>query len=161
MLVRLYFLFIISLFLTACQWSPKKTTDTKVEEISLESENSVIKTIPLMKPAVQALHSQALELHQAGEHNKALTTLKRAHQIQANAPQVMLLISEIALQQGEYSESFYWSKLASDNGPSKGPICEKTWRILALSAEMLGEVPVQYHALEQKETCLVREANRY
>ena len=156
------FLTILSLcfLLSACQLYNKKNNPAKVEDINNTNNDSIINTVPLMKPAVGSLHSQALELYQAGELEKALSTLKRAHQIQA-APQVRMLLAEIFLQQGEYSESFYWSKLASENGPSKGPICEKLWRILAISAEMIGETPVQSHALDQKEYCLVRQQNRY
>ena len=161
MLVRLFFLISASLLLVSCQFTSKRTTTAEVKEIDVSQEDSIIKTVPLLKPAVQSLHSQALVYYQASELDKALITLKRGHQIQANSPQVMILMAEILLQQGEYSDSFYWSRLVSQEGPSKGPICEKAWRILALSAEMLGEVPVQSHALEQKENCLVREANRF
>ena len=155
--MRLFTILFLFYFLSACQLYKKHDKPAEVEDIN---DTSIINTVPLMKPAVGSLHSQALEFYQAGELEKALSTLRRAHQIQA-APQVRMLIAEISLQQGEYSESFYWSKLATDNGPSKGPICEKLWRILALSAEMLGETSVQSHALEQKQQCLVKQQNRY
>jgi hypothetical protein len=161
--VRLLLLFLFILLISACQTSPKIPA-AEVEEIialNIESDNSIIKTVPLMKPAVQALHSEALEFYQSNELDKALTTLNRAHQIQSNAPQIMMLIAEISLQKGDFTESFYWSRLAAENGPSIGPICEKIWNILALSAEMLGEVPVQYNALEQQELCLVRQQDRF
>lgn len=136
---------------------PKKQAE--VGELS-SSNDSIINTVPLMKPAVQGLHSQALEYYQQAQYEKALATLKRAQEIQA-APQVMMLIAEISLRQGEFTESFHWSKLATVNGPSKGPICEKLWRILAVSAEMLGETPVQLDALEKKESCIVYQQNRF
>ena len=136
----------------------------EVSDLTLQTkdeEDSIIKTVPLMKPAVFALYSQAVEQHQSNELNKAIISLKRAHEIQPNAPQVMMLIAEITLQQGDFTEAFYWSRAASENSPSLGPICEKIWQTLALSAEMLGEAPVQNNALEQKQNCLVRPQNRY
>jgi tetratricopeptide (TPR) repeat protein len=162
MLVRLYLL-LTCLLLSACNLTPKKTP-AEIDDLTIEiieTDTSIIKTVPLMKPAVQALHYEATELHQLGEYDKALRTLKRAHNIQTNAPQIMMLIAEISLQQGENSEAFYWSRLASENAPSIGPICEKIWRLLAISAEMLGETPFQYNALEQKEECLVRQQDRF
>ena len=156
-LLTILFLFYL---LTACQHSPKKEKPADVKNISTTNNESIINTVPLMKPAIESLHSQALAYYQAGELEKAITTLKRAHQIQAT-PQVNMLLGEISLRQGNYSESFYWSKLATSNGPSKGPICEKLWRILAISSEMLGKTDIQLHALEQKEQCLVRQQNRF
>lgn len=146
-------------FLSACQFIPKSNNKAKVEKIS--TSKSIINTVPLMTPAVQSLHSQALEHYQAGELEKAQSILKRANQIQANAPQVMMLIAEISLKQGDYDQSYYWSKLATKNGPSVGPICEKSWQILALAAEFLQETETQFDALERKENCLVKRQNRY
>jgi hypothetical protein len=158
--VRLTSTLLLLFLLNACQLTPKKERPADVENINITNNESIINTVPLMKPSIKSLHSQALEFYQTGELEKAITTLKRAHQIQAT-PQVSMLLSEISLRQGNYSESFYWSKLATDNGPSKGPICEKLWRILAISSEMLDETDMQLHALEQKEQCLVRQQNRF
>jgi len=96
MLVRLYLLF-TCLLLSACHFTPKKTPavvdDLTIETI--ETDDSIIKTVPLMKPAVQALHFEATELYQLGEYDKALRTLKRTHEIQTNAPKIKKLIAKI------------------------------------------------------------------
>ncbi|MCF6319837.1 MAG: hypothetical protein L3J83_11285 [Proteobacteria bacterium] len=87
--------------------------------------------------------------------------MERAYEIQPNAPQISQLIAEISLHQGNYKQAQYWAGIATKNGPSKGTICEKSWRILAIAAGKTGYYAQQAKALEQTESCQVKLPNRF
>jgi tetratricopeptide (TPR) repeat protein len=123
--------------------------------------DSVIETVPLMNNAVKNLYNQALNYYNNKAFDTAIVQLERAYEIQPNAPQVSQLLAEIYMHKGDFKQAHYWASIATKNGPSKGKMCEKSWRILALSAEKLGYFANQSHALERKEKCVVKAAARY
>jgi predicted Zn-dependent protease len=156
--------------LSSCQFLPTKkskptevTVDPNIDEKinPKDQETSVIETIPLMNNAVLSLYNQAQEQYKNNEFEKALASLERAHEIQPNVSQVSQLLAEISLHKGSFKQAYYWSDMATKNGPAKGKSCEKSWRILALAAENLGYFAQQTQALESKENCIVKADNRF
>jgi len=157
------------LFLSACQIFPeRKEAPADVRDATIdaqinpkEQQDSVLETLPLMNNAVLSLYNQAKTLYENNNFEQAIVKLERAYDIQPNVGQISQLMAEIYLHKGDFEQSFYWSKLATKNGPSKGKSCEKSWRILALAAEKLENVMQQATALEKKENCIVKAGNRY
>lgn len=155
--------------LTACQLLPKNPNKpANVKDLSIEKkinpdnlENSVIETVPLMNSAVKKLYSQAQSYYSKNEFDLAIVSLERAYEIQPTTPETSQLLAEILLHKGDAKQSYYWANIATKNGPSKGKICEKSWRILAIAAEQLGYSANQSHALEKQENCLVKIPNRF
>lgn len=135
------------------------TIDAKINPRNQDS--SVLETIPLMNNAVLSLYNQAKEQYKNNNFEKAIASLERAFKIQPNVGQTSQLLAEINLHKGDFEQAYYWSKLATKNGPAKGKSCEKSWRILALAAENLGHLAEQTEALENKENCIVKAANRF
>ena len=123
--------------------------------------DSVIETVPLMNNAVRNLYNQALNYYKNNAFDTAIAKLERAYEIQPNTPQVSQLLAEIYMHKGDFKQAHYWASIATKNGPSKGKTCEKSWRILALSAEKMGYFANQSKALERKQDCLVKEPERY
>lgn len=163
-------LLLITLFLSACQMIPARDVNfpADVRDATLDEQinhqyqpDSVIETVPLMNNAVRNLYNQALSYYNNKAFNTAITQLERAYEIQPNAPQVSQLLAEIYMHKGDFKQAHYWASIATKNGPSKGKMCEKSWRILALSAEKLGYLANQSQALEHKEECVVIAAARY
>jgi predicted Zn-dependent protease len=124
-------------------------------------EKSVIETVPLMNDAVKSLYVLAQQNYQQNHFKKAIAQLQRAYRIQANSPEITQLIAEINLHQGDAKQAHYWATISTKNSPAKGKICEKSWRILALAAELLGYDANQAMALEKKEQCVVKAPARY
>jgi len=124
-------------------------------------EKSVVETVPLMNDAVKNLYMLAQQNYQNNHFKKAIAQLQRAYRIQANSPEVTQLIAEINLHQGDAKQAHYWATISTQNSPAKGKICEKSWRILAITAELLGDETSQFVALEKKEKCVVKAPPRY
>ncbi|MCF6289376.1 MAG: hypothetical protein L3J53_09120 [Proteobacteria bacterium] len=164
-----YFLLFAFLFLNACNMLPKReeppapakysSIDAKINPQN--QQRSVIETVPLMNEAVKSLYNLAQQNYQQNHLKKAIAQLQRAYRIQANSPEVTQLIAEINLHQGEAKQAHYWATISTQNSPAKGKICEKSWRILALAAELLGDSANQAKALEKTEQCLVKAAPRF
>jgi len=157
------------IFLSACQIFPeRKEAPADVRDATIdaqinpkEQQDSVLETLPLMNNAVLSLYNQAKTLYENNNFEQAIAKLERAYEIQPNVGQVSQLMAEIYLHKGDFQQSFYWSSIATKNGPSKGKSCEKSWRILAIAAEKIDNVVQQATALEKKENCIVKAGNRY
>jgi len=163
-------LLLITLFLSACQMIPARDVNfpANVKDATLDEQinpqyqpDSVIETVPLMNNAVKSLYKQALKQYHNKAFDTAITQLERAYEIQPNAPQISQLLAEILMHKGSFKQAHYWASIATKNGPSKGKMCEKSWRILALSAEKLGYFANQSQALERKGDCVVKAPARY
>lgn len=163
------FILTLSLLLSACNMLPTRQGEPAgVKDLSIEKqinpddqESSLIETLPLMNNAVLSLYNQAQKFYQNNEFTQAIASLERAYEIQSNSPQISQLIAEISLHQGNYKQAQYWAGIATKNGPSKGSICEKSWRILAIAAGKTGYYAQQAKALEQIENCQVKPPNRF
>lgn len=160
--MRLSLLFVFIFIGASCTQLPKQPAPVEEKKpMILESnQESLIETIPLLKPAAQQMFDQAL-LYEHENSQQAISYLIKANQIQPKAPQVSQKLAEIYLKQGDYKKSFKWSRLSALNGPSKGKVCEKSWTILALSAEQLGEFPTMENALEKTSQCIEKQPKRY
>lgn len=139
-----------------------------VRDLSIEKqinpsnlESSVIETVPLMNNAVKSLYSQAKNLYKNQQLDQAIISLERAYGIQPQSPEISQFIAEIQLHRGDSKQAYYWADIATKNGPAKGKICEKSWRILAISAEQLGYIVNQAKALAKQTGCLVKEPKRF
>jgi len=160
---------ILTLAISACQMLPtKRDNPADVRDATLDEQinpqyqpDSVIETVPLMNNAVKNLYNQASNYYSNNAYDTAIVQLERAYEIQPNAPQVSQLLAEIFMHKGDFKQAHYWASLATKNGPSKGKMCEKSWRILALSAEKLGYFANQSQALERKKDCVVKASARY
>lgn len=156
-------------FLSACNLLPtRQAPPADVLDASIDSqinsgnaESSVIQTLPLMNSASHSLYNQAQQFYQNNQFTQAIASLERAFEIQPNAPQISQLIAEISLHQGNFKQAQYWAGIATKNGPSKGSICEKSWRILAIAAGKTGYYAQQTKALAQIENCQVKIPNRF
>lgn len=159
----------LMLVLSACEMLPtKRHNPADVKDATLDEQingqyqpDSVIETVPLMNNAVRNLYNQATNHYNNNAFDTAIAQLERAYEIQPNAPQVSQLLAEIYLHKGDFKQAHYWASIATKNGPSKGRMCEKSWRILALSAEKLGYFANQAQALEREEACVVKAPARY
>jgi predicted Zn-dependent protease len=110
---------------------------------------------------VRSLYHQAQSFYQKNEFNQAVASLERAYEIQPNTPQISQFLAEISLHQGNNKQAHYWAQIATKNGPSKGSVCEKSWRILAIAAGKTGYYAEQAKALEKKESCQVKIPERF
>ncbi len=162
-------LFILIIPLSACELLPKRegapaeVKDTQIDsQINPEhQEKSIIETVPLMNRAVKSLYDNAIREFRENNFSNAITLLERAFGIQPDSPQISQLLSEINLHQADFQNAHYWATIATKNSPSRGKICNKSWRILAISAENLGYFAQQAKALENKEACILKPQNRY
>ena len=160
---------VLALALSACEMLPtKRQSPAAVRDATLDEQinpqyqpDSVIETVPLMNNAVKNLYNQALNYYNNKAFDNAIAQLERAYEIQPNTPQVSQLLAEIYMHKGDFKQAHYWASIATKNGPSKGKMCEKSWRILALSAEKLGYFTNQSQALERKGECVVKAPARY
>ena len=163
-------LFILSIIaVSACQVLPQRkekaadvrdaTIDAKINP--QDQQKSVLETLPLMNNAVLTLYNNANELYKDNQFDQAIASLERAFEIQPNVGKVTQLLAEIQLHKGDFKQAHYWATIATNNGPAKGSSCEKSWRILAVTAEKLGHVSQQSKALEAQHNCLVKAQNRY
>ncbi len=143
--------------------SPAQVKDSSIDaKINpLNQQESVIETVPLMNEAVKSLYNLAQQNYQKNQFKKAISQLQRAYRIQVNSPEVTQLIAEINLHQGDAKQAHYWATISTQNSPAKGKVCEKSWRILAIAAQMLGYDANQALALEKKEQCVVKAPPRY
>ncbi len=164
-----YSFFLLILLLSSCQiFSGRKGQPAEVKDSSIDQrinppnqEKSVIETVPLMNDAVKSLFALAQQNFEQNHFQKALSQLQRAYRIQPNAPEVTQLMAEINLHQGDAQHAYYWATISTQNSPAKGKICEKSWRILALAADILSDEASQAMALENKERCVVKAPNRF
>lgn len=161
----LFLCFVLSLFLSSCAYFKKadKPTppQTNTEPTLNSGEESLIETVPMLNPATQELFELAEGFVNDGEFPAAIAHLKRAYEIQPKSPIVTQKLAEIYLRLGDYKNSFVWARRAAMNGPSKGKMCEKSWNILAVSAEFLSEFPTFEHAQQQAVLCIEKAAERY
>ncbi len=167
--MRITLLLFIILTITACGMLPKRQAppadvrDASIDSLinSNDADSSVIHTLPLMSSATHSLYNQAQKFYQDNHFSQAIASLERAYEIQPNSPQISQLIAEISLHQGNYKRAQYWAGIATKNGPSKGIICEKSWRILAIAAGKTGYYAQQTKALEQTESCQIKPPDRF
>jgi len=139
--------------LSACQLLPtRQEQPADVKDASIDAQInpkdqdiSVIETVPLMNNAVRSLFNQAQNYYQHNSFGRAIAVLERAYTIQPKSSPVTQLLAEIYLHKGDFKQAHYWASIATKNGPAKGKSCEKSWRILALSAQQLG-----YYAHQEK-----------
>ena len=162
-------LFVLLWSLSACQLLPtRQGQPADVKDASIDAQinpqdqdTSVIETVPLMNNAVRSLFKQAQNYYLNNSFEQAIAVLERAYEIQPNSSPVSQLLAEIYLHKGDFKQAHYWASIATKNGPAKGKLCEKSWRILALSAQQLGYFANQEKALNQQQNCLVKAAQRY
>lgn len=162
-------LILVIITLSACQVLPERELKpADVRDASIDAkvnpknqQDSVLETLPLMNNAVLTLYKQAQEYYLNNKFDQAIASLERAFEIQPNVGKVSQLLAEIYLHKGNFDQAFYWSSLATKNGPSKGKSCEKSWRIKALAAEQIGDFAEQTEALENKNNCIVKAGNRF
>ncbi len=143
--------------------SPAQVKDSSIDaKINPPNQQeSVIETVPLMNDAVKSLYTLAQQNYQKNQFKKSISQLQRAYRIQTSSPEVTQLMAEINLHQGDAKQAHYWATISTQNSPAKGKICEKSWRILAIAAEILGYDANQAIALEKKEACVVKAQARY
>jgi len=153
----------------SCQLLPeRKKAPASVRDATIDAQinpksqdDLVVETVPLMNNAVKNLYNQAQNYYQDNYFIQAISSLERAYEIQPNSPQVTQMLAEINLHQTDFKQAYYWASISTKNGPAKGRSCEKSWRILAIAAENLGQYTSQLKALEQIEKCLVKAPPRY
>ncbi|VAW36386.1 hypothetical protein MNBD_GAMMA01-812 [hydrothermal vent metagenome] len=168
---RLYVIFwlILLLSLSACQLLPvRQEQPAAVKDTGIDAQinppnqqDSVVETSALMNSAVLGLYNQANEFYNNSAFEQAIASLIRAFEIQPEASQVTQLLAEISLHKGDFKQAHYWAGIATKTAPSKGKVCEKSWRTLAIAAEKLGYYAQQAKALEQKNHCLVKLQKRF
>lgn len=154
------------MFTTSCQMFPNsKPADVRDATIDEQvnpnqHQESVVQTMPLLSGSVLNLYNQAKSAFADNEFNLALEKLTLAYEIQ-QAPQVSQLMAEILLHKGDYSQAYHWAQKAVENGPSKGPSCEKSWRIYAVAADKLGDFNQKNKAHSKLDNCRVEAPEEY
>ncbi|MEZ5495446.1 MAG: hypothetical protein R3F25_01220 [Gammaproteobacteria bacterium] len=146
--------------LSSCQmFEEHKPADVRDATIDAEinpqnKQDSVIETMPLLSGSVLELYNQAKELYGNNQFEEAIEMLQRANEIQ-QAPQVSQLLAEIYLHKKDYKQAHVWAEKSTEQGPSKGSHCEKSYRILAAAAKRLGYIRNYQDAVKKQEDCLV------
>lgn len=125
-----------------------------------EKDQSVIQTMPLLTGSVNNLYNEARLAFENNDFNLALEKLTLAYEIQ-QAPQISQLMAEIELHKGDFSQAYHWAEISIENGPDKGGACEKSWRILAVASEKLGNQKARSKALQKKHDCRVEARVEY
>ena len=156
-----FLLLLFILILSACA---NQTRNVDVEqEVRKPSNNSasVVTVTPMIPDAVMALIKEAEILQRNGKIDAAIASLHRARTIQPGSPFIQQHLAESYLADGNYQQALHWSQLVESKGPSKGELCERSRRTIAIAAEMLGQTNTQSNALNAIETCIQPAIERY
>lgn len=148
------------IFLSSCSQRKPIDINDAVRDPS-EHEDSLIQIAPMVPEAVQILLEEAEIQQQNGQVEAAILTVKRALSISPASAMVQQHLAELYLAEGNYRESFDWANRVVNQGPSRGSICERARRTLALAAEMLNDVTAQAKALESISDCTQPAPQRF
>lgn len=140
------------IFISSCSQRKPIDIDDDVRNPS-QHEDSVIQIAPMVPDAVQILLQEAEVRQQNGQVEAAILAVKRALSISPASALVQQHLVELYLAEGNYRESFDWANRVVNQGPSRGSLCERARRTLALAAEMLNDVATQAQALESISDC--------
>lgn len=140
------------IFLASCSQRKPIDINDDVRDPS-DHEDSIIQIAPHVPEAVQILLQEADVQQQQGLIEEAMLTLKRALSISPASALVQQHLAELYLMEGSYQNAFDWSRRVVEQGPSRGSLCERARRTLALAAEMFNDINTQAQALESIGEC--------
>lgn len=126
-----------------------------------EHEDSVIQIAPHVPEAVQILVEEAEAQQQQGQTEEAISTLKRALSISPSSALVQQHLAELYLMEGHFQNAYDWSQRVVQQGPTRGALCERARRTLALAAEMLNDVATQAQSLESIGECTQAKPQKF
>ena len=130
-------------------------------EAAAGNDDTELKVQPLRNPEVDDLREQALAQRGAGDLSAAAATLDQALQLVSGDPSVLQERAEIALLQGDWTQSEAFARQALDLGSRTGPLCRRHWSTIEQARQARGETENAVSAHAQLEGCTVPGIKRY
>lgn len=123
--------------------------------------DSSVEVHPLRDPAVDGLLQQAHQQEAQQEPAQALDSVRKALTIAPNAPDLLQLQAELAIEAGDWKQATTLAQKSYDLGPKVGGLCARNLETLARSRAATGDDAGATAARQQLASCKVPAPNRF
>jgi Tfp pilus assembly protein PilF len=123
--------------------------------------DSSVEVHPLRDPAVDGLLQQAHQQEAQQQPDQALVSVRKALTIAPNAPDLLQLQAELAIETGDWKQATVSAQKSYDLGPKVGALCARNLETLARSRAATGDESGAATARQQLAGCKVPAPNRF
>ena len=122
---------------------------------------SSVEVHPLRDPAVDGLLQEAHSQEAQQQPAQALTAVRKALAIAPNAPDLLQLQAELAIEAGDWKQATLSAQKSYDLGPKVGGLCARNLETLARTRAATGDDAGAATARQQLASCKVPAPNRF
>jgi tetratricopeptide (TPR) repeat protein len=123
--------------------------------------DSSVEVHPLRDPAVDGLLQKAHEQEAQQQPTQALDSVRKALTIAPNAPDLLQLQAELAIETGDWKQATALAQKSYDLGPKVGGLCARNLETLARTRAATGDDAGAATARQQLASCKVPAPNRF
>ena len=123
--------------------------------------DSSVEVHPLRDPAIDGLLQQAQQQEAQQQPVQALDSVRKALAIAPNAPDLLQLQAELAIEAGDWKQATTFAQKSYDLGPKVGGLCARNLETLARSRAATGDDVGATAARQQLASCKVPAPNRF
>jgi Tfp pilus assembly protein PilF len=123
--------------------------------------DSSVEVHPLRDPAVDGLLQQAHQQEAQQQPDQALASVRKALTIAPNAPDLLQLQAELAIETGDWKQATALAQQSYDLGPKVGGLCARNLETLARTRAATGDDAGASAARQQLASCKVPAPNRF
>lgn len=123
--------------------------------------DSSVEVHPLRDPAVEGLLQQAHQQEAQQDPAHALASVRKALTIAPNAPDLLQLQAELAIETGDWKQATALAQQSYDLGPKVGGLCARNLETLARTRAATGDDAGANAARQQLPSCKVPAPNRF
>ena len=123
--------------------------------------DSSVEVHPLRDPAIDGLLQQAHQQEAQQQPAQALDSVRKALTIAPNAPDLLQLQAELAIETGDWKQATLSAQKSYDLGPKVGGLCARNLETLARTRAATGDDAGATTARQQLPSCRVPAPNRF
>jgi Tfp pilus assembly protein PilF len=140
---------------------PDATSTVAAIRAAGQQFDSSVEVHPLRDPAVDGLLQQAHQQEAQQQPAQALDSVRKALAIAPNAPDLLQLQAELAIETGDWKQATTLAQKSYDLGPKVGGLCARNLETLARSRAATGDDAGAATARQQLVSCKVPAPNRF
>ena len=123
--------------------------------------DSSVEVHALRDPAIDGLLQQAHQQEAQQQPDQALASVRKALTIAPNAPDLLQLQAELAIETGDWTQATTLAQKSYDLGPKVGGLCARNLETLARTRAATGDESGANAARQQLPSCKVPAPNRF
>jgi len=140
---------------------PDATSTVAAIRAAGQQFESSVEVHALRDPAIDGLLQQAHQQEAQQHPGQALDSVRKALTIAPNAPDLLQLQAELAIETGDWQQATTLAQKSYDLGPKVGGLCARNLETLARSRAATGDDAGAATARQQLAGCRVPAPNRF